>query len=110
MPKYDARMRQMLSSGLSRLSCSVCLIHWWIWPASNEAIVRGLQRLVSNPIAVFLISMLIGTALSFVIAGAMFVLVEHPFLLLRDRGLRSTFRATVHGEMPATSSTLSLPS
>ena len=78
---------------ISRLSYSMYLNHWWIWPSSNKAIVEGVQAFVSNPTAVFLISMFIGTALSFVLAAVMFMLVEHPFLLLRDRVLTSTRKA-----------------
>ena len=87
---------------ISRLSYSMYLNHWWIWPSSNKAIVEGVQAFVSNPTAVFLISMLIGTALSFVLAAVMFILVEHPFLLLRDRVLTSTRKAHTQSA-PATS-------
>lgn len=80
---------------ISRLSYSMYLNHWWVWPESNGAIVRGVQAMVSNPSAVFLVSMLAGTLLSVVVAALMFVLVEHPFLLLRDRVLFP--RAASHG-------------
>ncbi|MEP7381407.1 MAG: acyltransferase [Gemmatimonadota bacterium] len=70
---------------ISRLSYSMYLNHWWVWPRSSEAIVRGVQGITANPTVVFMVSMLIGTMLSVAIAVVMFVCVEYPFLLLRDK-------------------------
>lgn len=72
---------------ISRLSYSMYLNHWWVWPDSSGAIVRATQSVLSNPTAVFLVTLIIGTALSVLIAAVMFVVVEHPFLVLRDRVL-----------------------
>lgn len=88
-----APLRWRIWYPISRLSYSMYLNHFFIWPRSNVAIVEGVQGLTSSPTAVFLITMLIGTALSALIAAVMFVLIEHPFLLLRDRVLQSTRRA-----------------
>jgi peptidoglycan/LPS O-acetylase OafA/YrhL len=63
------------------------LNHWWVWPESNGYIVRSVQHVVSDATGVFLVSMLIGTLLCVAIAALMFVLVEHPFLMLRERVL-----------------------
>ena len=70
---------------LSRLSYSIYLNHWWVWPRSNAFVVRAMQGLTSNATIVFLGSMLLGTLISAAIAMVMFVAVEYPFLLLRDR-------------------------
>ena len=83
----SAPLRLSVWYPISRLSYSMYLNHWWVWPQSNRAIVHGVQGVVSNPTAVFLITMVIGTLLSVSIAAVMFVLIEYPFLQLRDRVL-----------------------
>lgn len=47
--------------------------------------MRAVRGVVADPSAVFILSMLAGTLLSVAIASVMFVVVEHPFLMLRDR-------------------------
>jgi peptidoglycan/LPS O-acetylase OafA/YrhL len=83
----SAPLRWPLWYPISRLSYSMYLNHWWVWPESNGYIVRSVQHVVSDATGVFLVSMLIGTLLCVAIAAAMFVLVEHPFLMLRERVL-----------------------
>lgn len=70
---------------LSRLSYSMYLNHWWVWPRSNVWVVRAFQGATPNPTVVFIGSMLVGTIISAAIAAVMFVAIEHPFLVLRDR-------------------------
>lgn len=78
---------------ISRLSYSMYLNHWWVWPESNRYIVRAVQQVIPNATGVFVVSMLIGTALCVAIASLMFVIVEHPFLMVRDRMLRPKVHA-----------------
>lgn len=70
---------------LSRLSYSMYLNHWWLWPRSNEWVVRAMQGITTNTTVVFLGSMLLGTLVSALLAVVMFLTVEYPFLQLRDR-------------------------
>lgn len=86
----SAPLRWSIWYPISRLSYSMYLNHWFIWPKSNEAIVAAAQLVSSSPAVVFLLSMLAGTVLSVGIAVVMFVVVELPFLHLRDRLLAST--------------------
>lgn len=83
---------------ISRLSYSMYLNHWWVWPRSSEVIVRALQGITTNATVVFLASMLLGTMLSAALAVVMFVCVEYPFLLLRDRVIFP--KATAKREAP----------
>jgi peptidoglycan/LPS O-acetylase OafA/YrhL len=86
---------------ISRLSYSMYLNHWWLLPRTNPMMVRGVQSVTGDPTTVFLTTMLLGTALSFLLAVVMFLLVEHPFLVLRDRVLTSTRRPAVGLPVPA---------
>lgn len=81
---------------LSRLSYSIYLNHWWVWPRSNAWVVRTLQGVTANPTLVFIGSMLAGTVISAAIAAVMFVAIEHPFLVLRDRRIypKASFKRT----------------
>lgn len=81
---------------ISRLSYSMYLNHMWMWPHSNDLAVRFTSGLVSSPALIFLISLVIVTIVSFVLAGVMFLLIEHPFLLVRDRFLAFTRRPAPH--------------
>jgi peptidoglycan/LPS O-acetylase OafA/YrhL len=72
---------------ISRLSYSMYLNHWWLFPSSNQFILRQVQHVTTNPAAAFVISMLIGTVFSVALAAVMFIAIEHPFLVLRDRKL-----------------------
>jgi peptidoglycan/LPS O-acetylase OafA/YrhL len=49
------------------------------------ATVVALMRVTSSPTLIFFGSLLTGTIASFVIAAGTFLLIEHPFLLWRDR-------------------------
>lgn len=86
-----------MSSGfwypISRLSYSMYLNHWWVAPQTNRWLVEAMKLVFPRqPTAVFVSSMLLGTVVSFLAAGVMFLLIEHPFLLLRDRVLTFTRR------------------
>lgn len=83
----SAPLRLPLWYPLSRLSYSIYLNHWWLWPRSNEWVVRGMQGITANTTIVFFGSMLLGTLISALLAVVMFVTVEYPFLQLRDRVL-----------------------
>jgi peptidoglycan/LPS O-acetylase OafA/YrhL len=77
---------------ISRLSYSMYLNHMWLWPQSNGVVVEGVQMFVSNPTLVFLITLVIVGGISFALAGVMFIVIEHPFLVVRDRILTATRR------------------
>lgn len=72
---------------ISRLSYGMYLNHWWFARSSNVAIVSFVQRFTDRPSVVFLVTLAIGTIASIAFAVLTFVLIEHPFLLLRERWL-----------------------
>ncbi|MGQ0764473.1 MAG: acyltransferase family protein [Gemmatimonadota bacterium] len=78
---------------ISRLSYSMYLNHMWMWPHSNDLAVQLTSGFVSSPALAFLVSLVLVTIVSFVLAGVMFLLIEHPFLLVRDRFLVFTRRS-----------------
>ncbi|MFN8574344.1 MAG: acyltransferase [Gemmatimonadaceae bacterium] len=70
---------------ISRLSYSMYLNHFWFWPASNHWIVSEVSHFTTSPNVLLLVTMALGTIASFLFAGVMFITIEHPFLLWRDR-------------------------
>ena len=72
---------------ISRLAYGMYLNHFWMTRGLNDAIVSGMRSLSGNEDIVFLGSLSATAAISVGIAVLTFVLVEHPFLLLRARWL-----------------------
>jgi peptidoglycan/LPS O-acetylase OafA/YrhL len=86
---------------VSRLSYGMYLNHWWALPFTNHWIVAGLQRVTDEPVIVYVGGLVLGTLVSIAVAAVTFVLIEHPFLVIRDEYLSATRRPVRHGAAPA---------
>lgn len=87
---------------VSRLSYGMYLNHLWALPVTNRWLVTGARGVSGDPAVVFLLSLAGATVVSIAFAALTFVLIEHPFLLLRDRVLAATKRvATSASAAPA---------
>ncbi len=78
-------LKSWLFYPISRLSYGMYLNHFLFAPSVVGLAVAALMRVTTSPTLIFFGSLLAGTIASFVIAAGTFVLIEHPFLLLRDR-------------------------
>lgn len=87
-------MRWRVWYPLSRLSYGMYLNHFWVLPWTSVIAVQWLRAITSNEAVTFLGSLVFGTTLSVAFAVVTFLLVERPFLLLRDRHLAR--RSTAH--------------
>jgi peptidoglycan/LPS O-acetylase OafA/YrhL len=67
----------------SRLAYGMYLNHFWFVPGSTAWTIRHLSG-VLPPVAVFIVGLLIGTAISAGVAVVTFIAIEHPFLQLRE--------------------------
>jgi hypothetical protein len=83
----------------SRLAFGMYLNHLWIAPGSTAWTIRHLSG-VLPPLLVFIAGLLIATAISVSAAVLTFMVIEHPFLQLRDHWLAD--KPTVHREARAT--------
>ncbi|MEO7964898.1 MAG: acyltransferase [Gemmatimonadaceae bacterium] len=70
---------------ISRLSYGMYLNHWWFSNTANSWMVDTARRITADPTAVFLITLVMGTIASIGFAVCTFVIIEHPFLVMRDR-------------------------
>lgn len=80
---------------ISRLSYGMYLNHGWALPETNDWAVALGRSMTDNREAAFLIGLLVVTLVSIAFAVVTFVLVEHPFLVLRDRWMTRTRRSSV---------------
>jgi peptidoglycan/LPS O-acetylase OafA/YrhL len=86
---------------ISRLSYGMYLNHWWALPLTNRLVVFAVMSLTSSPTLIFLLSLVLGTMVSIAFATLTYVLIERPFLLLRDGRLATRRPAPVHRPTPA---------
>lgn len=70
---------------ISRLAYGMYLNHFWTTRPANRFAVAVSQHLTSSSGVVFILSLILASAASFAVAAVTFVLVEHPFLILRER-------------------------
>ena len=69
---------------ISRLAYGMYLNHFWFAHGSTAWTVMHLSGPLRSPVLVFIAGLIIGTAISAGVATISFVLIEHPFLMLRD--------------------------
>ena len=77
-------MRARVFYPFSRLAYGMYLNHFWFAHGSTAWTVRHLTGTLHSPTLVFVAGLLIGTAISAGIATLSFILIEHPFLMLRE--------------------------
>ena len=71
----------------SRLAYGMYLNHFWFLHGSTRWTIRTFSGVVHSPNLVFLIGLVVGTAISAGVAVLTFVTIEHPFLMLREHVL-----------------------
>ena len=82
-------MRWRVWFPLSRLTYGMYLNHFWVLPWTTISAVRWLRLATSNEIVVFLVALGIGAMVSVAFATATFLIIERPFLRMRDRHIAS---------------------
>lgn len=87
---------------ISRLSYGMYLNHWWFSNNANTTMIDVARRITSDPPKVFLITLVMGTIASILFAVVTFLVIEHPFLVLRERWMagRKARLATTRGAAP----------
>lgn len=70
---------------ISRLSYGMYLNHWWFSNSANATMIDLARRITNDPPKVFLITLVMGTVASILFAVCTFLLIEHPFLVVRER-------------------------
>jgi peptidoglycan/LPS O-acetylase OafA/YrhL len=90
---------------VSRLSYGMYLNHFYVLPAATAWTIAALRARGASEPTWFFGGLLIGVAISMLAAAATFILVERPFLLLRDRLLetRHVNAAPAHAAIPTSS-------
>ena len=77
-------LRSRIFYPISRLAYGMYLNHFWFFHGSTAWVVSHLSGPLRSPVLVFIVGLIVGTAISAGVATVSFVLVEHPFLMLRD--------------------------
>lgn len=81
---------------ISRLSYGMYLNHGWVWPATNKWSLAAGQAITDNREGAFLIGLAIYTLVSIGCAVVSFLLIEHPFLVMRERWMSHRNQASTH--------------
>lgn len=82
---------------ISRLSYGMYLNHGWALPFTNKWAFQIAGTLTSQREAVFLIGLALMTLVSIGFAVVTFIVIEHPFLVLRERWIASQRGTAEHG-------------
>jgi peptidoglycan/LPS O-acetylase OafA/YrhL len=69
---------------IARLSYGVYLAHFIVLQYAGPVIIKTIARLPINPAAAFAASLFVGLLASLLVSTVTFVLIERPFLLLRE--------------------------
>ncbi len=77
-------LRSWVFYPFSRLAFGMYLNHFWFAHGSTAWTVTHLSGVLYLPVLVFLAGLVIGTAISAGVATVTFILIEHPFLMLRE--------------------------
>ena len=78
---------------LSRLTYGMYLNHFWVLPWATVIAIRSLRAAGATEASVFFGGLAVGAVVSVVFATMTFLVIERPFLLLRDRHLLHRRRA-----------------
>jgi peptidoglycan/LPS O-acetylase OafA/YrhL len=89
-------LRSMVFYPFSRLAYGMYLNHFFFLHSSTAWTIAHFSSTLRSPLLVFLMGLVIGTAISAALAALTFVTIEHPFLLLREQllGVPRETRAT----------------
>jgi len=68
----------------SRLAYGMYLNHFWFLHGSTAWTIHTFGPLLPSPTLVFLLGLVVGTGISAGVAAISFILIEHPFLQLRE--------------------------
>ncbi len=71
---------------ISRLAYGMYLNHFHFWTGSTAWTIATFSG-VFHPLVVFAIGLVVGTGVSMLVATITFLLIEHPFLMLREHWL-----------------------
>ena len=78
----------------SRLAYGMYLNHFWFGHGSTAWTVAHLSGPLRSPVLVFFAGLVIGTAISAGVATISFILIEHPFLMLREHWFGEKVRSS----------------
>ncbi len=68
----------------SRLAYGMYLNHFWFLHGSTAWTIHTFGPLLPSPTLVFVLGLMVGTGISAGVAAISFILIEHPFLQLRE--------------------------
>jgi peptidoglycan/LPS O-acetylase OafA/YrhL len=79
-----APLRSKFFYPFSRLAFGMYLNHFWFFHGSTRWVVKNVGGMIHSPTLVFLIGLVVGTLISAGVSAVTFMLIEHPFLMLRE--------------------------
>ena len=83
----------------SRLAYGMYLNHFWFAHWSTAWTIAHLSGILRSPVLVFIAGLLFGTAISASVAVITFILIEHPFLMLREHWFGESVRSSTVGSI-----------
>lgn len=92
-------MRARVFYPFSRLAFGMYLNHFWFAHGSTAWTVKHLLEPVGSPTLVYIIGLIIGTAISAGVAVISFLLIEHPFLMLREHWFAEGAKRSIGGTL-----------
>ena len=90
-------MRARVFYPFSRLAYGMYLNHFWFAHGSTAWTVRHLSEPLGSPTLVYIVGLIIGTAISAGVAMISFILIEHPFLMLREHWFAEGAKPAIAG-------------
>lgn len=84
----------------SRLAFGMYLNHFFFWTGSTAWTIATFSG-VLHPVVVFVIGLIVGTGVSAAVATVTFLLIEHPFLMLREHWLGERKTGARGGSLPS---------